>query len=277
MTLVAGCGSTPPAGPRPSRVDRRPIQVAVDGLSGLTIDGEGHAIAVAERGTALVRIDDGAVGTIPLDGVPDGLDTESIAWLGGERFALGTESMDESRDGDAVLVVERANDRARVVDRFELPYSLLGIEAEENRGIEGLCFVPGDDVLLAGMENVVEQDGHRFTPLAVRRGDRWVSRVLVRLGSETGKISALDCRRDGDAIDVFAIERHYGVMRVVRFALREGDTRVTPRVVYDLAGQLEGDPNLEGIARDGDELVLINDNHHGRRSGPTERLRLPLP
>ncbi|MEZ4340453.1 MAG: esterase-like activity of phytase family protein [Sandaracinaceae bacterium] len=262
-------------------MDRARIETDVDGLSGLTMDGEGHAIAVAERGTALVAIEDRAV-RIPLEGVPAGIDTESIAWLGEDRFALGTESMDESRHADLVLVVERANGRARVVDRIELPYSLLGITAEENRGIEGLCFVADGGVLLAAMENVVERGGQRFAPLGIRRGDRWTGRALVRLTSETGKLSALDCRRDGDAIDVLAIERHYGVMRVLRFALREGDTcegdiELTPRVIYDLAGQLDGDPNLEGLVRDGDELVLIVDNHHGRRTGPNEVLRLPLP
>ncbi len=276
--VVAACGSTPPAGPRPTRVHRARLETSVDGLSGLTVDGDGELIAIAERGTVLVRIVGATARTIRLEGVPDGVDTESIAWLGGDRFAVGTESMDESRRADLVLVVERHGDRARVVDRLELPYDLMGIDAEENRGIEGLCFVPDEDggVMVAAMENVVERGGRRFTPLGVRRGGRW-RRVLARLGSETGKLSALDCRRDGEALDVLAIERHYGVMRVVRFSLRDADAEVTPRVVYDLAGQLEGDPNLEGLARQGDALVLVVDNHHGRRTGPNETLRLPLP
>lgn len=276
--VVAAC-SAAPAGPRPARVDRAPIDVAIDGLSGLAIDGDGVPIAVAEGGEALVAIGPRGARAIPLVGVPDGVETESIAWLGGDRFALGTESMDVGRTADAILIVERGPERARVVDRVALPYSVLGVRGEENHGIEGLCFAPGErgGTLIAAMENVASRDGARWAPLGVREGDGAFRRVLLRLGSETGKISALDCRRRGDAIDVIAIERHFGVMRIVQFDLRAGVDRVTPRVVYDLAGRLEGDPNLEGIARAGDELLLVVDNHYGTRQGPNELVRVPLP
>lgn len=278
-TLVA-CGSGAPTGPRPSRIERAPIAgLRIDGLSGLALDGDGVPIAVPERGAALVELGPRGARAIPLDGVPGGVETESIAWLGGERFALGTESMDVERTADAILIVERGPARARVVEHVTLPYSILGVRAEENHGIEGLCFAPGEGggTLIAAMENVVSRGGARWAPLGVREGDGAFRRVLARLGSETGKLSALDCRRRGDAIEVLAIERHFGVMRIVRFDLPPSADRVTPRVVYDLAGRLEGDPNLEGIARAGDELLLLVDNHYGTRQGPNELVRVPLP
>ncbi|MBX3269318.1 MAG: esterase-like activity of phytase family protein [Sandaracinaceae bacterium] len=278
LVAVAGCGGAePPAGPRPRALSRQTIASAVDGLSGLAIDGRGVPIAVAERGTALVALE-ASPRTIALEGVPSGLDTESIAWLGGARFALGTESMDTRRDGDPIFVVEVEGARARVVDRIELPYAVLGVTAEENRGIEGLCFVPGPDVLVAAMENVVVERGARHAPLGVRRGGGAWARALVALSSETGKLSALSCRANDAAIEVFAIERHYGVMRVLSFELPSTpDARVTPRVALDLAGLLDGDPNLEGLALEGETLLLVTDNHHGRRTGPSELVRARLP
>jgi hypothetical protein len=63
-------------------------------------------------------------------------------------------------------------------------------------------------------------------------------------------------------------------MRVVRFSIGVGSpsTRIRPRLVADLAGALDGDPNLEGLAIDGEDLVLVLvvDNHYGERSGPNE-------
>lgn len=281
LLVACGCGSTePPPGPPPTRLQQQEIATSVDGLSGLTTDGDGVRWSIAERERALVTIPaEGPPRRVPLRGVPDGLDTESIAWVEGARFAVGTESMDEDRTSDLVLVVELGADEARVVGRLEVPYAMLGIEAEENRGVEGIAFVPGvstnewPGTLIVAMENVVERGGRRYAPLGVYADGRW-RRALVALSTDTGKIAALDARAVDGGIEVRAIERHYGVMRVLGFTLGPSAETITPTLVVDLAGRVRGDANLEGLTRVGDELWLIADNHHGRRTGPNLLVRV---
>jgi hypothetical protein len=251
--------------------------VDVDGLSGLTTAGDGTLWAVAESTRALVALVPGAAARIvDLEGVPDGLDTESIAWIDGSRFALGTESMDETRAADLVLFVDVGADRARVIDTIELPYAALAVAPQENRGIEGLCHAGG--VLVAAMENVIEGDGsppRRFAPLALRvRGEWTVTRAA--LTTETGKLSGLVCRSRSGVVEVLAIERHYEVMRVLRYAVEPGDDVIEAVVARDLRGRLDGDPNLEGITVDAaGGVVLVVDNHYGERTGPNELVRAP--
>ena len=92
------------------------------------------------------------------------------------------------------------------------------------------------------------------------------------LTSDTGKISAMDCTASGDGWDVIAMERHYEVQRVLTFHVpaRGGDVEAT---VLARPGQ-EG--NFEGLARGEDgHILLVNDNDHGGKSGPTVLVRLP--
>ena len=80
----------------------------------------------------------------------------------------------------------------------------------------------GDDWLLAIGEPVVrDDDGHRQAPMwRVTTSGKGVSHGWLRLTSEEGKIAALACRPLGDeAYEILAIERHFGVMRIVRFEL----------------------------------------------------------
>lgn len=271
LALLLSTGCRPAAAPPRARaVERIPLDLeGVGGLSGLAFDPAGGLWAVPERDRRLVRIEGRRTRTIPLEGVPEGTDTESLAWLGPGRIALGTETQEEGRSADRILIAE-VGDTARVVDAIELPYALLGIPAETNRGIEGLCVAGGS--LVAALETVDDSGGVRRAVIASRptSGGDWVVR-RVRLTSETGKLSGLECRARSGAIQVLAVERHYEVMRIVTFTLGRDEVA---RVWMDLAGALHDDPNLEGItARDG-EVLLVTDNDAGGRSGPSELIRV---
>jgi len=280
ILLLSTCSEPERAAPVP--VTRTELAVSQDGLSGLTVDGDGVLWMVPERARALIAMDGDELRVVPMRDVElaDGVDTESITWLGGDRFALGTESDDTSRRGDPILVVERQGEGVVERERIDLPYDRLGVTAEDNHGIEGLCFAAGDEplggVLVAALENVVERDGSRLAPLGRYAGGQW-TRVEVELTTDTGKISALSCRREGDAIEVLAIERHFAVMQVLRFTLRDDTRRVRPRVVLDLSGSLRDDPNIEGLVEVDGTLRMIVDNHYGRRTGPNELVRAQLP
>ncbi len=276
--------STQPPPTAESEPRRTVLDLSVDGLSGLTIDDEGMLWAVPERSPFLVALRDGRVeAVIPLEGFPEEADAESIAHLGGRRFAIGTESMDDDRPSDHVYLVEVSGAlpgaTARVTSRIELPYAVLSVSPAENKGIEGLCAV-GETVIAAVEPKLTRDDGICTTALA--RGDltsgQW-SGYDVELSTATGKISALACRAQGTNIEVFAIERHYEVMRILRFVVPEapGAAPIVPELVVDLGGALEGDPNLEGLAIDAGDFVMINDNHYGERTGPSEEFRLRLP
>ena len=94
-----------------------------------------------------------------------------------------------------------------------------------------------------------------------------------------GKISALYCTLDPDGTaHVVAIERHYGVSRILRFTAKRGDAEVTPTVELDLAPILHDSLNLEGIVQlpDG-RLAAVNDNQGRSVNGPTELLAGDLP
>ena len=272
----------PSAQPSPDETElRRVVQrfdLALDapnGLSGLTRSGDGTLWAVAETDRQLVVLrGDRVERLVPLVGFPEELDAESIAWLGGDTFAVGTESNDENRNTDTIYVVGVDGTDARVVEERSFPYEHLAVRPAHNKGIEGICAVDG--LLVAGVEPTVTRDGARLTAVALRSSDGAWTNFEVALTSPTGKLSALACRRGGSGLEVFAVERHYEVMRILRFELALGGNPnvIEPEVMLDLAGELEGDPNLEGLAIDGEDLVLINDNFYGERRGPNELLRL---
>src|SRR5689334_13842554 len=90
----------------PASVERHAVDTGeLHGLSDLA-RADGRYLAIAERQRALVplALDDGAPrmagAAIPLDGVPEGEETEALAWLGGARFAIGTETQEEGRASD---------------------------------------------------------------------------------------------------------------------------------------------------------------------------------
>jgi hypothetical protein len=96
------------------------------------------------------------------------------------------------------------------------------------------------------------------------------------LTSDQGKISALFCTfsPDGTA-DVLAIERHYGVSRIISFTAPPDATDITPKVALDLwpivRDRYHEKLNLEGIVKLADgRWVLVNDNQGANVEGPTK-------
>jgi len=292
-SLLAGCSKAVlPAG---GAVDGLTVlsvsKLPSSGYSGLTLDGAKTLWAVPERGQQLqhliVAVDGLTVGsTLPIDGLPEGIDLESLAWLEGERFVAGTERQ-ALRGTDSVLVLERQGKRVAPVAQAELPYSLWMMNAEPNRGIEGICAADGD--IIAAVEPVWEESGNRWGLLARLdpATEQWQP-LRTQLTTKTGKLAGLTCRVVDGAIEVHAIERHFGIARVLRMTLPAWEPPAVPaegkaaspapvtvasQVVVDVAGAFGEVPNLEGIAWAGPSLLLISDNHYGAITGPTEALR----
>ncbi|MCX5744414.1 MAG: esterase-like activity of phytase family protein [Proteobacteria bacterium] len=253
------------------------------GLSALALDDHQIAWTIPERVRVLVELRVPAspvtvIGTTeyPLDGIPDGVDTESLAWLAPGKFAIGLEGQDVPRA--AVAFAERRGERFVVTSIRELD---LGMEMQKkmqkNHGAEGLCGT-ADDLLVAIEEPGALPDGGRYAPLVrithTPDGDRQTIYKL-QLGSATGKISSLDCTTVGD---ILAIERHYGVSRIVRFTVPPAptDAPLVETLVTDLAPILRDSLNLEGIAQlpDG-RMLVVADNQGADVSGPDYVLVFP--
>lgn len=256
------------------------------GLSDLTTDARGHFWSIPERERVLLRLHlEGPqpgvdAPPIPIDGIADNLDTESLTWLSDDKFAIGTETQSARRSSDDILLVTVQGDKATVTNRITLPYALWGMSAANNQGIEGLCYAGGH--LIAAGESVGHTpDGQRFAPLGRYDPSKnaWMPFSLL-LTSSTGKISALACRQNpaDSKMTVLAIERHFGVAKLLRFSLPlagEGSA-ITPEVLVDFARVIEGLPNYEGVgwSLQGD-IYMLTDNRMGVEMGPTEGILVP--
>ena len=271
LVALVGCGGRRgPPGP-PFRV--LPLDTA-DGLSGLATDASGALWTVAERADVVYKIELGrsdhvTVDAVRVEGVPPGLDLEGIAALDGGRFAFGTEG---KVPGIAtVLLGKRDGDRITVSTSIVLPEQILGLTIPRNEGAEGICNI-GDSLIVA-LEAVGTSDGRRWAPIVfIDHGMiTHVSRLV--LTSDTGKLSALDCGLEGTSVKGWAIERNFGVTRLLEFDLRPDQKVITPKVVIDLTVALHGRLNLEGLARlrDG-RFVAVVDNQWKGRVGPNELL-----
>jgi hypothetical protein len=249
---------------------------AIRGASGLTAHGAIY-LAVPERQRFLAPFEVHERGVSPkprlsLEGVPDGIDVESIASLPGDRLALGTEGKVGARSGDKILIASVGPGGAKVESELVFDYGRYGIRAERNHGVEGLCFTDGR--LIAAAEQIIEEERARFAPLSSYDfGEKRWSQYRVRLTTDTGKISGLACRKTDTAREVFAIERHYSVSRILRFTLPLLDTGgdIEPELLLDLTGLYREEiPNFEGIALHADgRLLLISDNDYAGTQGPT--------
>ncbi len=278
LLALAACGKQHEAGP----IDRETAQglfeqlplEAPPGMSDLTLDDRGVMWAIAERDRQVLEIElVGAkprITAYPLDGVPAGVDTEGIAWLGDGRFAIGAEGAHTATA--AILFGELRMKRLVITHTRALSSADLGVELTANHGIEAVCGTSDD--LLAASETVGRlPDGTRYAPLVRLRGDA-LAITKVRLTSDRGKLSALHCTfDDSGAAEVIAIERHFGVARILRFAVGRDEAEVTPAIDLDLHPILRDALNLEGIVRlrDG-RLVVINDNQSKVAKGPTQLL-----
>lgn len=294
LLLLGGCQSSLSATAEQAAAAQRAgvKRLAIDtggftGLSDLTIDAAGHFWSLPERSPNLLRLnltrdrpglDDAP---IPLDGVPEGADTESLVWLSDNHFAIGTETQVQSRASDTIMLIAVEGGRAKVTETITLPYKLWHMRANANDGIEGLC--AAGNQLLAGVETVERTaDGKRYAPIA--RYDlakkQWTPYALL-LTSKIGKISGLACRlpKGSKDIEVVAIERHFGVSRLLRFHLpanAPAPAPILPEVLVDFGQVIDAVPNFEGAAwsPEGD-LFVLSDNDFGIVTGPTQIVVIP--
>ncbi len=241
------------------------------GLSDLTIDDKGALWSIPERDRHVVKIVDNAPTTFPVEGVAPGLDTEALAWLGDNRFVIGLEGAN-----DATAAIAYATfDGAKLVVEKPRPFTPeeLGVTPTINHGIEALCG-HGDEVLAATEIVRQEPDGTRWASL-IRIHGAETKFGKVRLTSTKGKLSALSCAFAADgSVDVVAIERHYGVARIVELNVG-AELDATAKLTLDMQPVLHDALNLEGIARlPSGKLVLVNDNQGRSASGPTDLLYL---
>ncbi len=248
--------------------EQLPIE-APPGMSDLTVDEHGVLWAISERDRLVLEIQ---LGKPPiqhkLEGLTLGLDTEAIVSLGGGRFALGIEGSIAPIAG-LVTAELRGADLVATSTR-PLANKDLGIAITINHGIEALCGRDGE--LLAAAETVGKlPDGRRWAPIIRLRGDE-IHASRLYLTTKAGKISAMHCTiADDGTAQVTAIERHFGVVRLLTFTMRRDEVDITPTVELDLFPILHDNFNLEGITRlpDG-RFVAINDNQTKRAEGPTQ-------
>jgi hypothetical protein len=263
----------------------------VDGLSGLAPSGPGRALAVAERARALVEVSLPRPGHPPqrvsaplrLEGVAPDEETEDIAALPEpDRFVLVTERQAPGATDESLLFAERRGETLVVTDRLRIDLKATwGLAAGANAGLEGVCAV-GDHVV-AALETVVEVDGVRAAPVAVvHRRTRAIAASRIRLTSATGKLSALTCRAAGGRIEVTAIERHYGVGRLVEFTLDPASPAplLDARLRVDFSAAIDPLPNPEGLMRSPDapdRFLIVTDNDSGRGVDVTRLLVIDAP
>ncbi len=250
LCVCATLSLVPESGFSDSRVSRMELDSKVSGLSGLSFGFDGKLFAVAERERVMVvlslqsrRVSD----EYEIVGVPPGLDLESLAYLGGARFAVGTESLTPMRASDPILILEKKGKEMVVrSSTLAFDYSRFGMSASPNAGVEALCAVPG--AIFAGAEPVLANP--RRAPLLRFESDGSVTPFELELTSNEGKLSALACRPNESGVMFIGIERHYGISRVIRFVIGRAEKARVVRVgeIIDLAPSL-GDaiPNLEGI------------------------------
>jgi hypothetical protein len=258
---------------------------ALIGLSGLAMRAPGEVWVAPERSGALVALgwtDEGfgSAREVPLEGVPSGVDVEAIAFVDGSHALLGTEARGP-RTEDPVYGVELRDEAAVVTGALVFDYGAFGVEAEDNRGLEGACAVPGAAVVAS--EAVVTSTAGRHALVGVfpLDGGETAPRLVphrIGLRSRQGKLSALACRATEEGIEVHAIERHYGTMRLVRFVLGPRPSTVEAKLVTDLAPALGQEaPNLEGLGWVGPAaLAAVSDNHYGEKTGPPRAFRIDL-
>ncbi|HET9988166.1 MAG TPA: esterase-like activity of phytase family protein [Kofleriaceae bacterium] len=250
------------------------------GMSDLSLDDRGHLWAIAERERTVVDIElDTQHGTAkatrhPLDDVPDGVDTEALSWLGGGKFAVGTEGQAEATA--TVMFGELGSDgHIALHPGIHLTDAILGITLVKNHGVEALCG-RGDDLLVAIESWGTFPDNSRWAPLVRIHAGALVGVQKLKLTSATGKISAMTCTFAPDGtVDAIAIERHYSVSRILTFSVPLGKDTITPEVALDLwpivRDRYHAKLNLEGIVKLADgRWVMINDNQGARVDGPTK-------
>jgi phytase-like protein len=274
------------AGPGPQIEPAKLDSSEVFGLSGLDLGADGLLLAVSEHQHVLARLRvDGpkaelAGPVIPIEGIAEDLDAESLAVLGPDTVAVGTESQVPERKEDLIFLAHLEDAKARVTETIAFPYGPYALTAGKNHGLEGLCAASG--VLLAGSEAVGQAAGGRFAPIGRYdfKTKRWTPFRLT-LTSEPGRLASLACRPGpGDSLEALGIERQFGVMRLLRFQvpLSGAGAEIQPEILLDLAKLVKHPPDFEGVAwlPDG-RVALVADNEHQGPHAPTDILLLRFP
>ena len=280
LAPVLALGACPktraPTGPGPIVA----LDTDVTGLSGLTRDPAGVLWAVGERGDFLLEIHPTRfhVTAHPVTGAPEGADLEALASAGPGDFLVGTETQEPGRTADALLFASIEQGQLKVQAKESLDYRAWGLEAPKNQGIEGLCRVGG--IAVMATELVDEQRERRWAPIALLDLDTKAWKLhRVALTSDTGKLSALDCRSIDGKLVALAVERHFGVARLIRFELPTSSAGgwIEPRVVVDLATLIDPLPNFEGLswADDGSVVLLTDNRYRGRVREPSTLYFIP--
>jgi len=286
--LVAGCSSKPnrdsdvvPAASagseRAAEVDTSADRITITsletepGLSGLAFDAAGALWAVAERGGALVSVMPGeprARTQRKVIGIPEGLDLESVDFLDDGRVVFGTESDDDDREADILLFADIDGDEVRVTDTLAMSYKAWDQACEGNQGIEAVCAASGRVVALGESQLPVTEQ--RQAPLGVYdlAAKTW-STYRLALTSDRGKIAGATCRATPGGLEILALERHFGVRRVLRWtvpleaAAKRNDAPIRPEIAYDFTELSEDNPEGIDWLPDG-KLVVVTDNQSGR-------------
>jgi hypothetical protein len=272
LLLIVACGRSEDDRQRAAKLFTEVKLDTAPGLSGLASDDRGGLWTIAERDARAYRItlDAQLVPTLEelaIEGIPEQLDLEGIAWLGADHFALGTEGKVEGIA--TVLLAERRGQSLVITGVVELPATKLGIELPTNHGAEGVCG-RGDTILVA-IEGAGTVGEHRYAPIVRIVKGQLVSVHRLWLTTSTGKLSALDCTiaADGTA-EMIAIERHFAVTKFLRFTLPVGEGDITPTEALDLGPVLKSRLNLEGVAQlpDG-QIFAVVDNQWKTLQGPS--------
>ena len=256
------------------------LDTKVTGLSGLTRDDAGVFWAVGESGRSFLRIDptDFSVTTYAVEGGPPGADLEAVAWLGNGRFVVGTETQEAGRDRDDLIYGDIQAHSLVVRSKEAFGYWPWQMHAPNNRGIEGLCYANG--LLVLATELVKEDRGRRWAPVSVfdEETNTWTAHWFA-LTSKTGKLAAIGCRSVDEGVVALAMERHYGVARLLQFPVPKGtqSTLIEPKIAADLSDLIRPLPNFEGLVWNEDgSVVLLTDNHYrGRTTGPSRLYFVP--
>ena len=279
MTLLVLCGCSKSRQPRgPGRIVT--LDTDVVGLSGLSRDEHGAFWAPGEGADVVLRIDPDTFGVTryPVVGAPGGTDLEALTWIEGTRFVLGTERKDEGRTRDVILDGRLDGGRFKVTPIGNLEYSRWALTAPDNHGIEGICHVDG--VMVLATELVEEQRDRRWAPVGMYdpKTQGWTAH-RVALTTDTGKLAAIDCRDAGGVVEALAVERHFGVSRLVRFRIPHGSEAqwIEAKVVADLSKLVTPLPNFEGLAwlEDGSVALLTDNQYRGVRA--SARPKNPAP
>lgn len=305
LVATAACragGPTETVGPEaaePARSEARVLERVelahpdAVGLSGLARTHDGGFVTVTERRDRVLLVDEtGVRDSVPVTGVPADLDLEGIAWLGRDVL-LATEGVGERRS-DRALLARRGPDGFAIVGSPPIVVEVGGtvgarrlepLVLGHNAGLEGLC-VAG--AVFAAFETVALVDGRRLAPLVSfpvpndatpPDAPNVATTRFVALTSATGKLSALDCEDRDGVTELLAIERHFGVSRLLRIAVSpDAHGVLEPEVVLDLVPLLERGENFEGVARlPGGRVALVNDNDYGSIDGPSELVIVDVP